>query len=192
VDVPVRDASTVVLLRDGTDGLEVWLQRRASTMVFAADMHAFPGGAVDPGDADADLPGVDLSGHGQVWCDSDRTRVRSLVAAAVRETREECGVDLAPASLVPWARWITPVGSPRRYDARFYLTRCPRDADPRPTAAEVAQADWVVVSAAVERFAAGELAMWPPTVATLVELAAFDDVAAALAAAPTQVEAVTE
>jgi 8-oxo-dGTP pyrophosphatase MutT (NUDIX family) len=192
VEVPVRDASTVVLLRDGTDGLEVWLQRRASTMVFAADMHAFPGGAVDAEDAEADLPGVDVPHHGRVWSDPDESRVRSLVAAAVRETEEECGVELSPASLVPWARWITPVGSSRRYDARFFLTRCPGGAEPHPTAAEVAHADWVVVSAAVERFAAGQLAMWPPTIATLVELAAFDDVAAALAAAPRQIEAVTK
>ncbi len=172
--------------------MEVWLQRRASTMVFAADMHAFPGGAVDPEDSAVDLPQVDLPKHAQVWGDDSCSRAGSLVAAAVRETREECGVEVAPDSLVPWARWVTPVGSPRRFDARFFVTRCPQDADPRPTAAEVAHAEWVVISAAVERFAAGELAMWPPTISTLVELAAFADVEAALAAAPTQIEAVTK
>ncbi|MDH4353240.1 MAG: NUDIX domain-containing protein [Actinomycetota bacterium] len=192
MEVPVRDASTVVLLRDGSDGMEVWLQRRASTMVFAADMHAFPGGAVDAEDSSADLARVDVQRHAEAWGDADASRVGSLVAAAVRETREECGVEVAPETLVPWARWVTPVGSPRRFDARFFVARCPSDADPRPTAAEVAHAEWVVVAAAVERFAAGELAMWPPTIATLVELAAFSDVEAALAAAPLRIQAVTK
>src|SRR4051794_30675319 len=39
-----RDASTVVLLRDGVNGLEAYLLRRASTMSFGPGMHVFPGG----------------------------------------------------------------------------------------------------------------------------------------------------
>lgn len=189
--MPVRDASTVVLLRDGSDGLEVWLQRRASTMVFAADMHAFPGGAVDPADATADVGSADLARHARAWGDGDHVLVAALVAAAVRETWEESGVRVDPAALVPWARWVTPPGPPRRFDARFYVARCPDDAEPMPSAAEVAHGEWVVVAAAVEQHAAGDLPMWPPTISTLIELAAFDDVAAALAAAPEQIQAVT-
>jgi hypothetical protein len=45
-----RPAATVVLLRPGADGPEVLLTRRPSTMAFAADVHVFPGGAVDSGD----------------------------------------------------------------------------------------------------------------------------------------------
>lgn len=187
----MRDASTVALLRDGSDGLEVWLQRRASTMVFAADMHAFPGGAVDAADALSEVGDADLARHARVWGDDDRAQAAALVSAAVRETLEESGVQVDPAALVPWARWVTPPGPPRRFDARFFVARCPADAEPTPTAAEVAHGQWVVVSAAVERHAAGDLPMWPPTISTLVELAAFDDVAAALAAAPEQIQAVT-
>lgn len=50
--VAVRDAATVVLLRDTGSGPEVFLQRRAATMVFAAGMMVFPGGAHDPDDPD--------------------------------------------------------------------------------------------------------------------------------------------
>ena len=50
----VRDAATVVLLRDSADGLEVWLLTRVTQMVFAGGMAVFPGGRVD--DDDADLP----------------------------------------------------------------------------------------------------------------------------------------
>ena len=49
-------ASTVVLVREGSDGPEVFLMRRQLTMAFAAGMHVFPGGSVDPRDA-AQAPG---------------------------------------------------------------------------------------------------------------------------------------
>ena len=47
-----RHAATVVLLRDAPAGLEVYLLRRAGTMAFAAGMHVFPGGSVDPRDGE--------------------------------------------------------------------------------------------------------------------------------------------
>lgn len=186
----MRDAATVILLRDGADGLEVWLQRRPSSMVFAADMHVFPGGAVEGGDAAVPIAEDALRGQCAVWGDDDEQRVAALLGAAVRETEEEAGVRLLPDTLVPWARWITPVGPPRRFDARFYLAPCPPDASPEAGEGEVADAGWVVVTAAVERFGSGELPMWPPTIANLVALVPHDDVASALAAAPGQITAV--
>ena len=54
--VEPRPAATVVLLRDGPDGLETLLTRRPTTMAFAADVHVFPGGRVDAADADPRSP----------------------------------------------------------------------------------------------------------------------------------------
>ena len=189
--MPIRPAATVVLLRDGADGLEVWLQQRATTLAFAAGMFAFPGGRVDE-DEDLSVVTHDVSGQAAVWGDDDRDHVRAHVAAAVRETWEESGVRLDPASLVAWGRWVTPPGDTRRFDARFYLARCPVDASPEPLTGEVAAGQWFVVRAAVDAFASGALPMWPPTISTLTSLTTFDDVASALAAAPTHIEAVTE
>jgi 8-oxo-dGTP pyrophosphatase MutT (NUDIX family) len=191
-EVAVRPAATVVLLRDGADGLEVWLQQRASTLAFAAGMHAFPGGAVDPEDAGVAMPGVDSGFHAQVWGDADPGVARTHIATAIRETTEESGVVLDPTSLVPWSRWVTPPGEVRRFDARFYVAACPPDQSPRPLTGEVAAGEWFVVRAAVEAFATGALPMWEPTITTLLELVPFDEVAAALAAAPQRIEAVTE
>jgi len=97
--VPVRDAATVMLLRrpgGGGPGVEVFTLRRAPRMAFAAGMLVFPGGAVEPGDADPRLPwhGPDPADVA-VALGTDVVTARSLVAAAVRETFEECGVLLA-------------------------------------------------------------------------------------------------
>jgi 8-oxo-dGTP pyrophosphatase MutT (NUDIX family) len=189
--MPIRPAATVVLLRDGADGLEVWLQQRATTLAFAAGMHAFPGGRVDD-DEDFSAVAHDVSAEAAVWGDDDDAVVRAHLAAATRETWEESGVQLDPASLTPWARWVTPPGDTRRFDARFYLAACPPGQKPEPLTGEVAAGSWFVVQAAVDAFAVGTLPMWPPTISTLTSLTAFDTVAAAVAAAPTHIEAVTE
>jgi 8-oxo-dGTP pyrophosphatase MutT (NUDIX family) len=94
--VPVRDAATVVLLRDGPAGLEAFLLQRAPAMAFAAGMTVFPGGVVDEQDAEVDLgwvgpPAADWAGS----LAAAPPLARALVCAAVRETFEECGVLLA-------------------------------------------------------------------------------------------------
>lgn len=188
-DQPIRPAATVVLLRDGADGLEVWLQQRATTLAFAAGMYAFPGGRVDEAE-DTSQVVHDVSHAAAVWGDDDVEVTRAHVAAAVRETWEESGVRLDASTLVPWTRWVTPPGETRRFDARFYLARCPVDQGPQPLTGEVAAGQWFVVHAAVEAFSTGDLPMWPPTISTLASLTAFDDVSAALAAAPSHIEAV--
>jgi hypothetical protein len=109
----------------------------------------------------------------------------------VRETHEESGVLLSASDLVPWARWVTPPGDVRRYDARFYLARCPGDQEPQPLTGEVAAGAWWRVTDAVAAHHRGELPMWPPTICTLESLAEFADTAQAVAAAPSRIEVVT-
>ncbi len=94
--VPVRDAATVVLLRDGARGPEVYLLRRVGGMAFAAGMTVFPGGAVDPRDADTAVGWV--GPPPREWAvplSADEALCRALLCAAVRETFEESGVLLA-------------------------------------------------------------------------------------------------
>lgn len=94
--VPVRPASTVMLLRDGTAGLEVFTLRRAPTMVFAPGMTVFPGGGVEAGDGD---PSVPWTGPDAKWWAGQLrlapAAARAVVVAAVRELFEETGVLLA-------------------------------------------------------------------------------------------------
>jgi 8-oxo-dGTP pyrophosphatase MutT (NUDIX family) len=104
---PARLASTVVLLRPSAaqdGGFEVYAIRRAATMAFAADMYAFPGGAVDPRDFTVELA---LAGPPpDAWAARlglDQATARAVLCAAVREVFEESGVLLAgpdPATVV--------------------------------------------------------------------------------------------
>ena len=50
---PPLPAATVVILRDGREGLEVFMVVRHQEIDFASGALVFPGGKVDPGDADA-------------------------------------------------------------------------------------------------------------------------------------------
>jgi len=90
---PVASGSTGVLNRGGVD---VFMLRRSSTMAFAPRMMVFPGGGVDPRDADPSLPwaGPSPALWGRLLV-ADEATARELVVAAVREVFEECGVLLA-------------------------------------------------------------------------------------------------
>lgn len=88
-----RDASTVVLLRDGA-GLETYLMRRASTMAFAAGMYVFPGGRIDDVDSRMDVPWSAEEVDGSRMS-ATQAQARGLIVGAVREVFEETGVLLA-------------------------------------------------------------------------------------------------
>lgn len=95
-----RDAATVVLLRPAAGGgFDVYLLRRRKSMAFAPGAHVFPGGSVDPRDAEAELAwaGPDPVTWGGILNGSAEL-ARALICAAVRETFEECGVLLAGPS----------------------------------------------------------------------------------------------
>jgi 8-oxo-dGTP pyrophosphatase MutT (NUDIX family) len=91
-----RDAATVMLVRSGQGGLEVYMLRRQATMAFAPGAFVFPGGSVDARDADEQVAwaGPDAAEWGRVF-DAPPAQARALVCAAVRETFEESGVLLA-------------------------------------------------------------------------------------------------
>ena len=105
--VEPRPAATVVLLRHGLGGVEVLLTHRPSSMVFAPDMHVFPGGRVDATDGDARLAtrSVVSGSEAAAALGGDLAPGAALATfvAAIREVFEETGVLLAdgaaPAAL---------------------------------------------------------------------------------------------
>ena len=115
-----RPASTVLIMRDGRAGTEVYLQRRPRRMHFAGGLWVFPGGRVD--DADRD-PAIDPRWTGpppDAWArvmDVDVDLARGHVVAAYREVLEESGIllsaDAPPAADVADARRALLDGSTR-------------------------------------------------------------------------------
>jgi 8-oxo-dGTP pyrophosphatase MutT (NUDIX family) len=97
--VQPKDASTVVLLREGDGeegGLEVYLLRRTVDMAFAGGFCVFPGGGVDPRDFDHEIGWVGPTpAEWAALFGTAETHARALVCAALRETFEESGVLLA-------------------------------------------------------------------------------------------------
>lgn len=220
-----RDASTVILLRDSSKGLSVYMLRRVASMKFAPGAYVFPGGSVDPRDSDRTVgwSGPTVAEWGASF-NADEKAARELVCAAVRETYEESGVLLAgpaPDKIVeditgddweadrqalldrslslaellerrglllrgdllrPWAHWITPLIERRRYDTRFFVAALPPGQRTRDVSTESDQVAWVRPAEAVERARRGEMAMLPPTMVTLIELAEYETVADVLAA----------
>ena len=114
-----RRASTVMLVRDGDAGPEVFMLRRVSGMEFAPSMMVFPGGGVDERDSEARLPWAGPSPT--EWAERlgcSPAEAQMYVAAAVREVFEECGVLLASRSASgPLAR----VDDPEWRDIRLGL-----------------------------------------------------------------------
>ncbi|WP_347352966.1 NUDIX hydrolase [Intrasporangium sp.] len=116
-----RQASTVMLVRDGPVGTEVFMLRRVSGMAFAPNMLVFPGGGCDVRDTDPDLPWAGPlpdDWAALLGCRADEAQM--YVAAAVREVFEETGVLLAgPAAAGP----LADVSGPRWRQVRDGLVR---------------------------------------------------------------------
>lgn len=124
----------------------------------------FPGGAVDPGDGEGE------EGHR---------------ACAVREVREEVGMEVDAADLVPYSRWITPKLVPIRFDTRFYLALAPPHSPPEPDGSETVDAGWFEPRAALDRHYADreEFKLVFPTIKHLESLVPFRNATEALDAA---------
>ena len=99
VTVAARPAATVLLIADSDDGLAVYVQRRRASLAFAAGMVVYPGGSVEPEDADAIDAAHDLHvrATAAAFGIADDA-ARALLGAAVRETAEEAGVLFAEGS----------------------------------------------------------------------------------------------
>jgi 8-oxo-dGTP pyrophosphatase MutT (NUDIX family) len=148
-----RLAATVILLRGGSETLELLLVQRNPASRFMGGAWVFPGGAVDRDEGEGDT---------------------ALRSAAIREVAEEAGVTLAgPDELVPFSRWITPAQVKIRFDAWFYLAPLPPGAQAQPDGAEVVEARWYEPAAALEARHRGELFLVFPTIKHLEQLSGF-------------------
>ncbi len=81
-----------------------------------------------------------------------------------------------------FSHWITPEGSPRRYDTRFFVARVPEEQEALHDDAEVVASMWIEPARAIERHRVGEVELWLPTLRNLEAIATFPCTAALMAA----------
>ncbi len=205
---PLREAATVLLLRDGAQGLEVLMTRRAMTASFAPGAFVFPGGVIDTADAQAHALAQRRTGQ------SDLHLTQAI--AAIRESFEELGVLLARHADGRWAgeadlaaldrqapfaaqcqarglqlaadqvyvlaHWITDRDLPRRFNVPFLVARMPEGQTPVADEAEQFEPVWVRPADALARHEAGQFLIIFPTIRTLERLKTWDTVDEVLAA----------
>jgi 8-oxo-dGTP pyrophosphatase MutT (NUDIX family) len=106
---------------------------------------------------------------GPSW-DADRAAL-AAGALTLAELLARRGLVLRADLLVPWARWITPEGEPRRFDARFFTAALPDGQQAVGHEAEAEHVAWLSPASAIGAARAGELSLLPPTAATLHDLA---------------------
>jgi glyoxylase-like metal-dependent hydrolase (beta-lactamase superfamily II)/8-oxo-dGTP pyrophosphatase MutT (NUDIX family) len=196
-----RPAATVVLLRPRSRGFDVLLTQRAPDLRFMAGATVFPGGAVATADLDRAWRGASNSPDsedlgtrvcalreafeevGWVTGEGPVERLTFEDAADPERWLERClelGIRLGTDQLVSAGRWVTPLGSPIRFDARFYLAVVD-DFEPRLNAPEVVSYRWLTPKEGLGELAAGRMAMAPPTIEVLQKLTAYDRAPTALA-----------
>ena len=171
-------AATVVLLRASTDAgaPEVLMLERPDRGSFAGAW-VFPGGSVDL---------EDYAGSADVSAGVRETRDdEALRRAAARETLEETGLVLAESDLVALARWHPPVQAPKRLLTSFFAAEAPA-GDVVVSPHEAVGYEWISPSDALERHAAGEMLLYPPTWVTLHALVGAGGVDDVLEAARTR------
>lgn len=157
---PAIPAATVVLLRDHAQRLEVLMLHKASQIAFGG-MWVFPGGRIDA----ADYP-------------AGRDADVAARNAAARETYEEAGLTLSPDGFVWFAHWTPPPGTPKRFATWFFAAHA-AEHDVTIDGGEIQNHAWLAPGVALQRHAAGEIDLAPPTWVTLHQLLRDTSAAAA-------------
>lgn len=200
--VATSPAATLLLLRDGVQGLEVLMTRRSSTASFAPGVFVFPGGKIDLQDQ--------LDAQNPYLLDDDQALSQEITAAkvaAIRESFEELGIALvqdqnghyisaqalqqlsrtqpfhqqcldkgwrlAITKVAHYLHWITDRDMPRRFDVPFFVALMPPHQEPVADEAEQFEPQWISPAEALKRHHSGDFLMIYPTIKTLEHLAKF-------------------
>ncbi len=183
-----RAAATLLVVRDGSQGIEVVMGKRPPGGPFG-DVWVFPGGAVDTEDFEAS-PDTDtawrLAALRETWeevglalTDPEGMEIPSG-PGSVHVRMKTSGIRFATSRLVYLSNWVTPRMVSKRYDTRFFLTIA--DGELR-SSYELADVDWVPAHRAVSDHDLGGFPMIFPTLSHLRYISRFEQVDALFAEA---------
>ena len=161
-----RQAASVILLRGGSEALELLLVQRTPDARFMGGFWVFPGGAVDAHEGEGD---------------------EAHRLAAVRELEEEASVSgITPEELVKFSRWITPAVVQIRFDTHFFLATAPEGVEPVVDGSEIVDHIWYSPRAALDAYGREQLPLVFPTIKHLEQFSSFDSADALIAHAAQQ------
>jgi len=173
-------AATLLVARDGPHGIEVLMIVRHDGSGFAAGAMVFPGGKVDAADRtlldtaanpeklSEEALAYRIAAVRETFEEGGVLLARAapggpmLSAAVLRDlvarhdTKDfatfvcSAGLELATDLLVPFAHWITPKFSPKRFDTHFLLAPAPADQIAVHDGREAVESRWVTPAATVE------------------------------------------
>lgn len=190
-----RDAATVVVVREGANGLEVLLLQRAERGDHNSGAWVFSGGLVDPGDRARgegafqraalrecfEECGILLARDAQgAWPRLDDASRKQLVdvrrevesgATSIDAVCERFGLRAADNTLHFIAHWLTPMGRAKRFDTRFFVTAVPHGQEALHDAQETTDHVWITPAEALRPGHARRL--MTPTRATIELLLPF-------------------
>jgi len=185
----------MILLRDPEDPKIFWV-KRAKTLAFMANYHAFPGGQRDA--ADAEVPIINAENvHDAVM---RVTAVRelfeetgALIASGVdglsaerraamrdelhsgrasfKELLEREGLALDASLLIEAPRWVTPETSPRRYNTRFFAAWLPEGQETEVIPGELETGEWLRPKEALRKWVDGDCVIVTPIFSAILALA---------------------
>lgn len=158
-------AATLIVVRDGSHGLETLMLRRSAQLAFVAGTWVFPGGRVESGDA------VGLAADDEIG---------AARRAAVREAREEAGLEIPEDALVAFSHWTPPPVAPKRFLTWFFIARA-TGGDVAIDRGEIQDHGWMRPADALARRDARDIEILPPTWITLHRLCGYRDAATAIA-----------
>lgn len=174
-DETVVPAATVVVVRDGAEGIETLMLRKNSELAFGG-MWVFPGGRIDAEDVEG-APDAESAAR----------------RAAAREAMEEAGLAVEVEELAWFAHWTPPALAPRRFATWFFVGPLSEpDTAVTIDGGEIHDAAWMRPADALTRRDGGEVELAPPTWVTLDYLCGFADVASLMADAHARVPEVYE
>ena len=162
---PVREpvpAATVVLVRQAASGvgIEVLLLKRNARLVFHGGHWVFPGGRIDAGDFAA--TGIPLE-------------YPAARKAALRETREETGIEIDEDLLIHVGHWTTPAGLPRRFATWFFVCPIYQPITVAIDHDEISDYCWLSPRQALQDARDEKLVLPRPTRVTLADLGVYED-----------------
>ena len=163
--VEPRPASSVILLRPADDGPKILYLRRNPALAFHGGYWVFPGGRIDAADYEADAP---------------RDEQRAARRGAVREAREEAGVEVPESTLQFAAHWTTPIASRIRFATWFFVAPA-TDSEVSIDGGEIHDHRWLRPADALSAQRAGDMKLAAPTFALTTRLAHFPNVETAMA-----------